>query len=87
MPQVSICVVNGEPKRRRFVDGSGEGAVPTGHLLEALDIVEGEVVRAGIKSGDRCDGRGLHEVRPLHAEVGLLPVVHGSSLFSRGDTQ
>lgn len=35
----------------------------------------------------RVDGRGIDDIRPLHAEVGLLPRVHGSGLFSRGQTQ
>ena len=35
----------------------------------------------------RVDGRGLEEIRPLYAEAGLLPRVHGSGLFSRGQTQ
>src|SRR5439155_13724522 len=35
----------------------------------------------------RCDGRGFHDLRPLTAEVGLLPRSHGSALFSRGETQ
>ncbi len=35
----------------------------------------------------RIDGRGLADIRPLHAEVGLLPRVHGSALFERGETQ
>ena len=35
----------------------------------------------------RIDGRGLADIRPLHAEVGLIPRVHGSSLFERGETQ
>ncbi len=35
----------------------------------------------------RPDGRSITEIRPLSAEVGVLPVVHGSSLFSRGETQ
>jgi hypothetical protein len=48
----------------------------------------GEVVRRQILSGSRCDGRALDELRPIHGEVALLPpVVHGSSLFCRGDTQ
>ena len=37
--------------------------------------------------GKRVDGRGLNEIRPLAAEVGLLPRVHGSGLFTRGQTQ
>ncbi|UAL28781.1 polyribonucleotide nucleotidyltransferase [Nocardioides rotundus] len=35
----------------------------------------------------RIDGRGLADIRPLHAEVGVLPRVHGSALFERGETQ
>ncbi len=35
----------------------------------------------------RPDGRGIDEIRPLYGEVGLLPRVHGSALFSRGQTQ
>ena len=37
--------------------------------------------------GIRCDGRALAELRPLQAHVGVLPRAHGSSLFSRGNTQ
>lgn len=35
----------------------------------------------------RIDGRGLADIRPLHAEVGVIPRVHGSALFERGETQ
>ena len=37
--------------------------------------------------GKRVDGRGMDEIRPLYSEVGLLPRVHGSGLFARGQTQ
>ena len=37
--------------------------------------------------GKRMDGRGVRELRPLSAEVDVLPVVHGSALFRRGETQ
>src|ERR1051326_7383353 len=37
--------------------------------------------------GERIDGRGLAEVRPISCEVGLLPRTHGSALFTRGQTQ
>jgi polyribonucleotide nucleotidyltransferase len=40
-----------------------------------------------LKSERRVDGRKLDEIRPLKAEVGLLPRTHGSALFSRGETQ
>ena len=40
-----------------------------------------------LDEGKRVDGRGINEIRPLAAEVGLLPRVHGSGLFTRGQTQ
>ena len=40
-----------------------------------------------IRDGVRIDGRGLTDIRPLAAEVGVLPRVHGSALFERGETQ
>jgi polyribonucleotide nucleotidyltransferase len=40
-----------------------------------------------LKKGERIDGRGLDEVRPISCEVGLLPRTHGSALFTRGQTQ
>jgi len=45
------------------------------------------VVREWLLQGKRVDGRAMDEIRPLSAEVGLLPRVHGSGLFTRGQTQ
>jgi polyribonucleotide nucleotidyltransferase len=53
-----------------------------------LDEVEGEIVQQSIlESGVRSDGRGPKEIRPLTCEVGVLPRVHGSAIFTRGETQ
>lgn len=49
--------------------------------------VDEEVTRAILEEGRRVDGRGLDEIRSLNAEVALLPRDHGTSLFSRGETQ
>jgi polyribonucleotide nucleotidyltransferase len=47
-----------------------------------------KIVRARIANeGVRIDGRGTADIRPLSAEVGLIPTAHGSGLFQRGDTQ
>ena len=55
---------------------------------EAIYKTEKEIVRRWLfDEHRRVDGRGLEDIRPLHAEVGLLPRVHGSGLFSRGQTQ
>ena len=40
-----------------------------------------------LDEGKRVDGRGINEIRPLAAEVGLLPRAHGSGMFTRGQTQ
>jgi polyribonucleotide nucleotidyltransferase len=40
-----------------------------------------------LDEGKRVDGRGIDEIRPLAAEVGLIPRVHGSAMFTRGQTQ
>ncbi|KAK9925332.1 hypothetical protein M0R45_033659 [Rubus argutus] len=57
-------------------------------LPKAVDTVRKKVVRRRIiAEGSRLDGRRLDEVRPLYCESGNLPMLHGSSLFSRGDTQ
>ena len=51
------------------------------------DFGESEVTRLILDEDRRPDGRGLHEIRPLGALVGLLPRTHGSGLFERGSTQ
>ncbi|GAB4849227.1 Polyribonucleotide nucleotidyltransferase 2, mitochondrial [Ancistrocladus abbreviatus] len=57
-------------------------------LPKAVDTVRKNVVRRRIiKEGIRVDGRRLDEVRPIYCEAGNLPALHGSSLFSRGETQ
>ena len=55
---------------------------------EALHKLEKKTVRSLIfDEHKRVDGRALDEIRPLSCEVGLLPRVHGSGLFTRGQTQ
>ncbi|MFM9843627.1 MAG: polyribonucleotide nucleotidyltransferase [Dongiaceae bacterium] len=50
--------------------------------------LESEIVRGNIlKTGRRIDGRDTKTVRPIVAEVGVLPRAHGSALFTRGETQ
>jgi len=56
-------------------------------LKRVLTRIESEVVRKLILEGKRADGRGDADVRPISCEVGLLPRTHGSSLFTRGETQ
>lgn len=57
-------------------------------ILESLYKLQKYVVRRWLlDDGKRVDGRGMTEVRPLGAEVGLLPRAHGSGMFTRGQTQ
>ncbi|MCX7879641.1 MAG: polyribonucleotide nucleotidyltransferase [Ignavibacteria bacterium] len=57
-------------------------------VINIVNEIEKEAMRNMILSeGRRLDGRGLKEIRPIHCEVGLLPRTHGSSLFTRGETQ
>ncbi|HEX8523975.1 MAG TPA: polyribonucleotide nucleotidyltransferase [Tepidisphaeraceae bacterium] len=49
--------------------------------------VEEQVTREAILAGVRPDGRGFNDIRPIHCEVGILPRVHGSAVFTRGETQ
>ena len=46
-----------------------------------------KIVKKWLLAGHRVDGRKMNEIRPLGAEVGLIPRVHGSGLFTRGQTQ
>ncbi len=50
-------------------------------------LLEKTIRRMILEEGYRQDGRKLDELRPLSAEAGVLPIVHGSGLFSRGETQ
>ena len=51
------------------------------------DVIEIETVRANVlQRGKRIDGRRMDELRPLWADVGVLPRTHGSAIFSRGET-
>lgn len=54
-------------------------------LLE--ELLDAEAKRLVLEDGVRVDGRALDEIRPLSAQVGLLPRTHGSGLFNRGETQ
>lgn len=49
--------------------------------------IQKKIVKQWLLSGKRVDGRAMDELRPLASEVGVLPVVHGSGLFTRGQTQ
>ena len=66
----------------------GEELMTENKFKMLFDVVEIELVRKGVlEKGKRMDGRAMDQLRPLTADVALLPRVHGSALFSRGETQ
>ena len=70
------------------VAGSAAFAGREKEVKEAVRSLTKKLVRKRIvDSGIRIDGRGLADLRPVSAEVGVLPTVHGSGLFQRGETQ
>ena len=72
-----------------FCDGAGAVPACDPNLVNGyLDEIEGGVVREDIlEHGRRPDGRRPSEIRPITCEVGVLPRVHGSAIFTRGETQ
>ena len=75
-------------KKRAVAQLSGGDSALASEVLSIFHTLESEVVRGRILStGERIDGRRLTDVRNIVSEVGLLPRVHGSALFTRGETQ
>jgi len=65
-----------------------ETEVSESDLLDSFKKIEKKVVRGKLLSGgSRIDGRDLDQVRPINVEAGILRNTHGSSLFTRGETQ
>jgi len=77
--------------RKTFAEthvGEGEGKVSANVFSGLMHDVEAHVMRnAVLDTKKRVDGRDLVTVRPIVAEVGVLPRTHGSALFTRGETQ
>ena len=65
-----------------------ENGIDEAVISSKFKSLEADVVRGDIlKTGNRIDGRDTKTVRPIVAEVGVLPRTHGSALFTRGETQ
>lgn len=64
-----------------------EGVYRARAMADLKHLVEAEITREILKHDRRVDGRTLDEVRPISADVGLLPRTHGSGHFLRGETQ
>ncbi|RFB75613.1 polyribonucleotide nucleotidyltransferase [Methylovirgula sp. 4M-Z18] len=71
-----------------LLPAEGEAKFPKEQVAEAFHDLQAKVVRWNIlDTGIRIDGRDVKTVRPILAQVGVLPRTHGSSLFTRGETQ
>ncbi len=57
------------------------------YMEEILYRMQKKIVKRWLLAGKRVDGRSMDEIRPLAAEVAVIPRVHGSGLFTRGQTQ
>ena len=68
-------------------DPKAEGAITAEAFGSAWEALETRIVRDQILTGVRTDGRDCRTLRPISAKVDLLPRVHGSALFQRGETQ
>ncbi len=74
-----------EKSKKLYEDDENISELDVNYVLKNL---EKRIVRTNIlKNKNRIDGRGLSDVRPIMCEVGILPRVHGSALFTRGETQ
>jgi len=66
----------------------GEEAFDANQIMLAFEVLQEEVYRAAIlDEGKRADGRSSTDLRPISCQAGVLPRVHGSALFQRGETQ
>src|SRR5581483_5237240 len=73
---------------KKLVEKFGEEKVTEFVLKDAAYYIQKEAVRGLIlQQGKRLDGRGFDAVRSISSEVGVLPRAHGSSIFTRGETQ
>lgn len=72
----------------KMLDKFGEEYPEINDQLEEITYkIQKKVVKEWLLQGKRVDGRRMDEIRPLSAEVAVLPKVHGSGLFTRGQTQ
>ena len=78
----------GEAKEIIQTNFEGDETYTKVEIMDQFKNLEKDIVRTKIlKNKIRIDGRKLDEVRQIQCEVGILPRVHGSSLFTRGETQ
>jgi len=75
-----------------FVTKTRDAAQAEAHVRKLMsgffyEFIEEQVTLAILDRGQRVDGRALDQIRPLSAELGIVPRLHGTGLFTRGETQ
>ncbi len=89
--QDAVAAVKTKVMAHFFPEGQDSGQAPKHDKLQVAGVfkeLEAKIVRWNIlDTGQRIDGRDVKTVRPILAEVGILPRTHGSALFTRGETQ
>ena len=84
----AVDAVKAKVVERFLPDGEEEPAHTAEQVASAFKSIQAKIVRWNILDTEsRIDGRDLSTVRPIVAEVGLLPRTHGSAVFTRGETQ
>ena len=74
-------------KEEMIPDPEADNAICGDALKKALYKLEASVIRESILDGKRTDGRGLDDLRDIECHVDVIPRVHGSAVFQRGETQ
>jgi polyribonucleotide nucleotidyltransferase len=83
----AVVALRDEAVAALIPDPAAEGAYKLESFYKHWHDLEAKVSRQQILSGKRADGRTTKELRPIACEVDLLPRVHGSAVFQRGETQ
>jgi polyribonucleotide nucleotidyltransferase len=74
--------------RAKAIEALTNETTPPERVGSLFKDLESDIVRGNIlKTGQRIDGRDTRTIRPITAQVGILPRAHGSALFTRGETQ
>ncbi len=84
----AVKVVYKTAKEEHCPEGVDDPPHPWSVVRDLLDEIEGEIIAdMVVNEGKRSDGRGADEIRRIDCEVAVLPRVHGSAMFQRGETQ
>lgn len=83
----AVAQLKEQAKAELIPDPMAPGAIDLGHFNNAWHALTERVIRDLILTGTRPDGRGVKDLRAIECHVNVLPRVHGSAVFQRGETQ